>query len=1428
MTAWPKNSMPLPKGKGKGKSGAGPAAAPGAGPATGLGAVKQEMDGNAPSPFEGSDSMWANAGSSSDRDVQVRSMAERMRAQARQTHADAQSKELETELERMFPDTAMNYLGEEEEHNDQESAFGIPQGFGKGKSKMDAMQQNSKQAWPKSNFMWQEKGKCKGKGKPYLGKGETAPVDMSMQAMPVGMQAMPVGVPELSLHPGMHDPDREAKVRAAADRIRAETKQSAVDIEAKDHEKEMRLKAENEERTKKQEEEDAKKLAGFLPQVQEKVTAAEDDAEKISILAAPLEMDPMEELREMQLEAVREVERAVQAATFSTTLARQQVERRMREADGYAPMAKETAKEELGKLLERLDAGQEKLNDHRTARKDYELAYSANRAFGDLAEQLAGEQIECEKAVLMAEPLAQQLDADANEVSPSDIRETKDAIRTSLATLAKTSRMISGKSSGLKGAVNSKFNDLQARVDETRKDLEKAQKALEEAEGRATAAPILQKVADKIAPIDDMLAAMLELETPFLIGNDLMGAEEAEGNIKKMQRGVSKTEMEFTAMLKDIDWKEVEIGRLAEGAAESARLELEKFKEKVEKGLERVQQFRKSIGARRRTRFVEAIANKMAQADKAIATMKESGSKVSAATPESLAEAVEKARVCEIEAKDAAYAVRQELQDQPDALEGESQDGGQFNSDVVQARKRLEFIEGEISRHTRLTDDSEEKVHVKQSLADIWVAVDEADAAVVKVQDTAKGWNAGELAPEEDEKSVDRCQSKLSGTIAEAETKMQHAKGLELVTLRDILGRLSRSQDKLDMVKMKALDRRRALSVQVAYQCGRAIQDAEKRISEMNAAAKQDDKPLEAMRAEAAKILDVVAQAKKEITKGDGGAALVPEVRVHFNKLLFKFRGVERAGQTAANNLWEKYERVASEATKQALDALRSQVKDGDEVGDSTDFFNQLSAGESTVSEEQFFQFFKKYEEDQGFTLPQERLKIAFKRIAPQGLTRHVLASCLSEFYRAAHDITLTDVFEIKSTKTIRKLSMGEYLEALGSPKEDTTLGLQRLHCRAVRDGTKGWATLKSASGKVFLEQTGKPYVWCQQNGQIRKAPDETSAVIRTTRMGEVLEVLEGPREQEAGAEMWLEGVSCREKTKGWLQVSSGNGLVQLAKQSDSVYKCEKVCTMTEQADSAEVVCELEPGEVLEAVADEAEVASESSSRRKFRVCKDNKEGWITVKDKDGTGYVKALENHYVCNLASHIHEELDINSQILNTLSPGEVFEANGVPKEIIREGGSTVCRVKGLDGADGWVASKIGAEQVQPWNSRYKILKPVDMTRGFSASEAADTVEVVRALEVDELVDIIEHPAEDPSSGLMRSRCVALRDKLEGCVTVAEGTAGDSILMRPILAAEDGRTSMETVDDEEPHQEANARASMHHNDRHGKGGGKRRKGRW
>jgi len=542
---------------------------------------------------------------------------------------------------------------------------------------------------------------------------------------------------------------------------------------------------------------------------------------------------------------------------------------------------------------------------------------------------------------------------------------------------------------------------------------------------------------------------------------------------------------------------------------------------------------------------------------------------------------------------------------------------------------------------------------------------------------------------------------------------------------------------------------------------------------------------LEELSQQAKEGMALIAAANRALTKGQG-PALALESKVEFARLQLRCKALERKGKQAAGRAQAKFEHVAKQAEQTALDALRLAARQEEDKYDADSLFDQLSKDGSDITEEQFCDFLAATDPP----VPADRAKIAFKRIAPHGLGRRNLASSLTDLRRVTRDITLTDGFEIQSAKKIRKLAVGELLEATGAERDDDSLGLLRVRCRVIRDGATGWVTVKSSGGASYLERASKPYLWCAEQVKLRVALEEDSVVARELQPGEVLELVEGPREERLGSDTRVRGVACHEEAVGWLQVSDKNG-TQLAQLNGNVYKCSEAIAMTDVADfaSCTMVRRIEAGEALELLDESAVQPSEGGSRRKFRACRDNREGWITIQGSQGTVYVRPVQKHYVCLQATPMHTGLGAEAAVVRVLLPGEAFSAFEDPREV--SGGECLTMYKARmtkDGTEGWVTSTLKHE-IQPWTARYKVLKTSPLTSTLAANEAAEPVEVMRLLEPGELVDATEQPLEDGSTGQLRVRCVALKDEAVGFATVREASTGfgaPPLLMRPATKEE------------------------------------------
>ncbi|CAJ1382844.1 unnamed protein product [Effrenium voratum] len=76
-----------------------------------------------------------------------------------------------------------------------------------------------------------------------------------------------------------------------------------------------------------------------------------------------------------------------------------------------------------------------------------------------------------------------------------------------------------------------------------------------------------------------------------------------------------------------------------------------------------------------------------------------------------------------------------------------------------------------------------------------------------------------------------------------------------------------------------------------------------------------------------------------------------------------------------------------------------------------------------------------------------------------------------AEQFACVQPISMTESFSITDGKSVAKLEVGSVVEALGMPQFDEHQKLTRLHCRLADDMKEGWVTMKGNQGKVFLDR---------------------------------------------------------------------------------------------------------------------------------------------------------------------------------------------------------------------------------------------------------------------------------------------------------------------------------------------------------------------
>jgi len=495
------------------------------------------------------------------------------------------------------------------------------------------------------------------------------------------------------------------------------------------------------------------------------------------------------------------------------------------------------------------------------------------------------------------------------------------------------------------------------------------------------------------------------------------------------------------------------------------------------------------------------------------------------------------------------------------------------------------------------------------------------------------------------------------------------------------------------------------------------------------------------------------------------------DARATLIKLKVRVGALESKCKAQQLGLQRARKQVASDAHEAVTRALQLFVRKAGKRPDEV--FTELSQGGQEVPVDELRKFVGGIP-DHGLKAAQ--LELGLERYAG-GVTRLTLLELLQEFKRCVKDIAITTAFEVKDSKTLRKLAVGELIEVLEADRADKD-GIARVRCRALSDQKEGWATLRGNQGTAYMVKAAKPYYWCQEDVVLQSAFASSSSEqseVRKLQAGEVVEVLEGPR-KEPDVELQRVKVKAKKDGKsGWATLTDPQGTELL--EPSKLLVCRQSIAITTNFDIAagKAIRKLDVGETLEVLEGPSEDGKRSLSRFRARASLDGKEGWVTMRGNQGTAYTEESENLRVCKRSLPLEGRLAGGSPLVRRLEVGEVVEVIEGPKSNTKEG---VDRLRGrslADSAEGWLTLSGGS--LLRWSPQYKCTQTTVLNDKLDIKQA----KTLRKLEVGELIEALETPVPEKAAGVMRVRMRAEKDGALGFATVS-GNRG-TVFLKPVL---------------------------------------------
>jgi len=194
----------------------------------------------------------------------------------------------------------------------------------------------------------------------------------------------------------------------------------------------------------------------------------------------------------------------------------------------------------------------------------------------------------------------------------------------------------------------------------------------------------------------------------------------------------------------------------------------------------------------------------------------------------------------------------------------------------------------------------------------------------------------------------------------------------------------------------------------------------------------------------------------------------------------------------------------------------------------------------------------------------------------------------------------LTSEFDITGCTPVRKIDVGEKLEALEEPQKDEGRKMTRVKVRCRKDGQEGYATVTGSQGTTYLVE-GQFYI-CRHSTPITLTPG--GRVVRDLEVDELFEVMDGPTKEKKEGTKYIRGRVLSSGEEGWF-------LQQAGLPWSCSLRCVKVIPLAKDGESptGEAHRNLAVGEAVEVV--DVTKTAEGKLRWEVRTTRDGLTGFV-------------------------------------------------------------------------------------------------------------------------------------------------------------------------------------------------------------------------
>lgn len=167
--------------------------------------------------------------------------------------------------------------------------------------------------------------------------------------------------------------------------------------------------------------------------------------------------------------------------------------------------------------------------------------------------------------------------------------------------------------------------------------------------------------------------------------------------------------------------------------------------------------------------------------------------------------------------------------------------------------------------------------------------------------------------------------------------------------------------------------------------------------------------------------------------------------------------------------------------------------------------------------------------------------------VTVKGNAGTVYAEEAPSLYTVLQEVPLQRSFSTEGAEQIRALAKDEAIEVLEGPKEEVLEPVLRFKGRALADSAVGWVSMSSKKLKSW-----SPLYRCKQSTVLQSTlATKSAASIRRVDEGEILEVVDGPKEDSEAGLLRIRARARKDQAVGWITMKGNQGTVFLVQSED-------------------------------------------------------------------------------------------------------------------------------------------------------------------------------------------------------------------------------------------------------------------------------------